>query len=80
MVQATETSDNKNTPRRDSLRRFLGYVVPYRGMIAAAIACGVVRYLVPLALPWTVKILVDDFFPSGGRPHAQLHWLMAGLA
>ncbi|MDP3767403.1 MAG: ABC transporter ATP-binding protein, partial [Dehalococcoidia bacterium] len=63
-----------------SLRRFLGYVRPYRGLLAAAGAVGVVRYLVPLALPWTVKVLVDDFFPlDGPRPHAQLHWLMGGL-
>ncbi len=66
-------------PRR-SLRRFLAHVRPYRLILAAAVACGVVRYLVPLALPWTVKILVDDFLtPQSVRPHAQLHLLMIGL-
>ena len=65
---------------RNSLKRFLEYVRPYRGVLAAAVAFGVIRYLVPLALPWTVKILVDEFFPAGSaRPHAQLHLLMAGL-
>ncbi|MBI4003816.1 MAG: ABC transporter ATP-binding protein [Candidatus Omnitrophica bacterium] len=68
-----------NTPSK-SLTRFLAYVRPYRGVVALAVACGIVRYLVPLALPWTVKILVDEFFPAGsGRPHLQLHVLMAGL-
>jgi len=63
-----------------SLRRFLAYVRPYRHLIAGAIAFGVVRYLVPLALPWSVKIVVDDLLPQqGGRSHTQLHLLMAGL-
>ena len=65
---------------RHSLKRFLAFVRPYRRVLIIAILCGVARYLVPLALPWTVKILVDDFFkPDGVRPHAQLHWIMAGL-
>jgi len=65
---------------RNSLKRFLAFVRPYHRILALAIACGVVRYVVPLALPWTVKILVDDFFSAHGtRPHAQLHLLMTGL-
>ncbi len=68
------------TASRRSLRRFLCFVRPYRWLLVLAVACGVIRYLVPLALPWMVKILVDDFFLlDGTRPHAQLHWLMAGL-
>jgi len=63
-----------------SLPRFLVYVRPYRGVLAGAIGCGIIRYLVPLALPWTVKILIDDFFRTPQtRPHAQLHWIMVGL-
>jgi len=63
-----------------SLRRFLTYVRPYRRLLAGAIAFGVVRYLVPLALPWSVKIVVDDLLPqSGARSHASLHLLMGGL-
>ena len=66
-------------PRR-SLKRFLAFVRPYRGLLAGAIAFGVVRYLVPLALPWSVKIVVDDLLPrSGARAHASLHLLMGGL-
>jgi ATP-binding cassette, subfamily B, putative efflux pump len=68
------------SPRRRSLRRFLAYVAPYRAVIALATACGVVRYLIPLALPWTLKILVDEFLlPSSTRPRTQLHLLMLGL-
>jgi subfamily B ATP-binding cassette protein MsbA len=64
---------------RQSLRRFLAYVRPYRGVIALALAFGVVRYLIPLALPWTLKVLVDDYLVPGRRPRGELHLLMAGL-
>lgn len=67
-------------PRRSSLRRFLGYVTPYRGTIALAASFGLIRYLIPLVLPWTLKVLVDDFLvPGSPRPRTQLHLLMAGL-
>jgi subfamily B ATP-binding cassette protein MsbA len=66
--------------RRSSLRQFLGYVTPYRRIVVLAALAGMLRYLIPLVLPWTVKILVDDFLvPTGGRPHLQLHLLMAGV-
>ena len=83
MVQPTDVRHKTPPdamPPRSSLRRFLGYVRPYRGIIAVAVACGVIRYLIPLALPWTLKVLVDDFLKSGS-PHLplRLHTLMAGL-
>ena len=66
--------------QRRSLRRFLGYVRPYQSVLSVAIVCGVVRYLIPLVLPWSVKVLIDDFLLlDGTRPHIQLHFLMSGL-
>ena len=45
-----------------------------RGIIALAITCGIIRYLIPLVLPWTIKVLVDEFLkPSSHRAHAELH-------
>src|SRR5437762_2854299 len=68
------------SPQRRSLQRFLAYVAPYRATIALATACGVVRYLIPLVLPWTLKVVVDEFLvPTGARPPTQLHLLMVGL-
>ena len=67
-------------PSPRSIGRFLRYVRPYRRILVLAVACGVIRYLVPLLMPWTIKILVDDFLHQGtARPHVQLHLLMAGL-
>ena len=68
------------SPQRRSLHRFLAYVAPYRATIALATACGVVRYLIPLVLPWTLKVVVDEFLaPIGARPRRQLDLLIAGL-
>ena len=65
---------------RRSLTRFLAYVQPYRLVLVVAVACGIIRYLIPLALPWTVKVLVDEFFSlTGSRPQIQLHLWMIGL-
>ena len=63
-----------------NLRRFLTYVRPYRSTIAVSIAFGVVRYLIPLVMPWTLKVLIDDFLkPDAHRPVIHLHVLMLGL-
>ncbi len=73
-------SGDDGRPRPASLRRFLTYVRPYRGLLIGAVAFGILRYVVPLAMPWTIKILVDDLLGAdGARPHLQLHLLMAGL-
>ena len=69
----------KSTPP-GSLRRFLGYVRPYRVVIAGALTAGILRYLIPLAVPYALKILVDDFLLPGATPRrADLHLLMGGL-
>lgn len=67
--------------KQGSLRRFLSYVRPYRGLITGAVVYGVIRYLIPLMLPWTLKVLVDEFLkPGNRRPHLELHLLMFGLS
>lgn len=69
-----------STASRHSLKRFLAFVRPYRSVLVGAVICGIVRYLIPLALPWTVKVLVDDFLVvHSTRPHLQLHFWMIGL-
>ncbi|MBI3324521.1 MAG: ABC transporter ATP-binding protein [Candidatus Omnitrophica bacterium] len=66
--------------KRSSLRRFLEHVTPYRGLIAMATGCGVVRYLIPLVMPWTLKVVVDDLLRPGHPPaYRTLHLLMLGL-
>jgi ATP-binding cassette, subfamily B, putative efflux pump len=40
--------------------RFLAYARPYWPYVAGATACGLVKFLAPLAFPWMLKILLDD--------------------
>ena len=64
-----------------SLKRFLAYVRPYTLLITAAMACGVIRYLIPLVMPWVLKVLVDDFLgPASTHSHRDLHILMLQLS
>ena len=73
-------SNQTQAASRRSLARFLAFVRPYRSLLAGAVAFGIVRYLIPLTLPWSIKILVDDYLaPQAVRPHLQLHLLMGGL-
>ncbi len=71
----------KQTPKKSSLVRFFSYIHPYRWIITVAIATGIIRYLIPLVLPWTLKILVDDFLrpTSAHIPHSNLHLWMLSL-
>ena len=81
MAPASPTTTPSTTrAARSSLRRFLAYVRPYRRLIWLAVGFGIIRYLIPLVLPWTLKLLVDDFLtPASSHPHTDLHLLMAGL-
>lgn len=70
----------KETPKKSSLFRFFSYIRPYRWILSIAIGAGIIRYLIPLVLPWTLKILVDDFLgPATHIPHAHLHFWMLSL-
>src|SRR5436190_7875152 len=78
MSAPTKDSLNRSNPRSTPLKRFLGFIRPYRRLLGLAALCGIARYLIPLSLPWAVKILVDDFLlAQGSRPRSQIHLLMA---
>ena len=80
MSAPTKDSLNPSNPRSTPLKRFLGFIRPYRRLLGLAALCGIVRYLIPLSLPWALKILVDDFLlVQGSRPRSQIHLLMLGL-
>ncbi len=80
MSAPTKDSLNPSNPRRTPLKRFLGFIRPYRRLLGLAALCGIVRYLIPLSLPWALKILVDDFLlVQISRPRSQIHLLMLGL-
>src|SRR5689334_21639008 len=63
-----------------TLRRFLAYLRPYRGLVALAVVTGVLRYVIPLALPWAMKVVIDDLLaPKAPEAGTRLHVLMGGM-
>ncbi|MDP3920653.1 MAG: ABC transporter ATP-binding protein [Candidatus Omnitrophota bacterium] len=65
---------------RANFLRFFSYAGKYKFVISLAMICGCIRYLIPLVLPWSIKILVDDFLgPSTTRASRDLHFMMGGL-
>jgi ATP-binding cassette, subfamily B, multidrug efflux pump len=46
-------------------RRLLGYMRPYRGLIAASAVAIVANALVQLAEPWLVRLAIDDYIARG---------------
>ena len=80
MSAPSKDSLSHSSPGSTPLKRFLGFIRPYRRLLSLAALCGIVRYLIPLSLPWAVKILLDDFLlVQGSRPRSQIHLLMLGL-
>ncbi|MBI4431851.1 MAG: ABC transporter ATP-binding protein [Candidatus Omnitrophica bacterium] len=81
LLQTSGAVPKDTSPReRRSLRRFLGYASKYRLLIGLAAAAGIVRYLIPLVLPWVIKILVDQYLhPLAPQSEIELHMLMLGL-
>ncbi len=64
-----------------ALLRFLSYVKPYRNLILLASFAGVVKYLIPLFVPWGVKVIVDEVLTKAedAAGWAQVHGLFTVL-
>src|SRR6187401_1651605 len=56
-----------------SLRRFLGYVWPYSGLIARATGCGMLKFLLPSTMALSFRFLTDRLVPAhtAGAPAPQ---------
>lgn len=48
------------TTTRAPMWRFLAYAKPYWAYVAGATIAGLAKFLLPLAFPWMLKILLDD--------------------
>lgn len=46
--------------------RFLGYARPYWPLVAAATCAGFAKFLLPLAFPWMLKVLLDEVVLAEG--------------
>ena len=44
----------------DSIKRYMTYVKPYKWLLALTIIIGILKFAIPLLLPWIVQIILDD--------------------
>jgi subfamily B ATP-binding cassette protein MsbA len=56
---------------KSNFRRFLGYVKPYRFLIVLATIGGMVKFLLPLAVPQITRFLIDDVYTNAAVPAAE---------
>jgi subfamily B ATP-binding cassette protein MsbA len=62
-----------------NLPRFFAFVRPYRKIVACAFCAGVLRYLLPLILPWSLKVIIDELLAPDTVPSGWLHLVMGVL-
>ncbi|MGM9950258.1 MAG: ABC transporter ATP-binding protein [Lysinibacillus sp.] len=44
----------------DSIKRYMRFVKPYRWLLVWTIVIGIVKFAIPLFLPWLVQIILDE--------------------
>lgn len=50
----------------DSIKRYMRFVKPYRWLLVITIVIGIVKFAIPLFLPWLVQIILDDILLGEG--------------
>ena len=50
----------------DSIKRYMRFVKPYRWLLVWTIVIGIVKFAIPLFLPWLVQIILDDILLEEG--------------
>lgn len=62
-----------------ALKKFLSYVKPYRRLIMIATFCGLLKYNIPLILPWVFKDVIDHLLSPSSYDAAKLHYTMLAM-
>lgn len=66
----------------DSIKRYLGFVKPYKKQIAWTIVIGILKFGIPLLIPLILKYVVDSIINGQGLSYGdkmdKLLWLMGG--
>jgi subfamily B ATP-binding cassette protein MsbA len=58
-AETPEAAEANRSATRQALRRFLGYVWPYTGLIAWATVCGMMKFILPSSMALTFKFITD---------------------
>jgi len=65
-----------------SIRRYMGFVKPYKKQIIATVIVGILKFSIPLGLPLLYKYIIDNILTSDQVPVAEkgetLAWIIGG--
>ena len=50
----------------DSIKRYMRFVKPYRWLLILTIFIGILKFAIPLLLPWIVQIILDNILLEDG--------------
>lgn len=49
----------------DSVKRYMRYVGPYKWLLVITMVIGIVKFAIPLFIPWIVQIILDEILLEG---------------
>lgn len=52
----------------DSMKRYMKFVKPYKWDIVFTFILGVIKFMIPLAIPLLIKVIIDDVISNDGLP------------
>lgn len=64
----------------EGIKRYLQFVKPYRMLIAVTIVIGIIKFAIPLIMPWLLKYIIDDVIQGGGTLQEKTSQLFTAIA
>ena len=61
------------------IKRYLQFVKPYRWLIVITIIIGLVKFGIPLIMPWLLKYIIDDVIQGGGSLQGKTSGLITAV-
>ena len=55
---------DKPSHNKELIQRYLEFVRPYKFVVLLIIVLGIMNFAIPLAVPWLIKIMIDEVLPG----------------
>lgn len=55
---------HKPSHNKELIQRYLEFVRPYKFVVLLIIVLGIMNFAIPLAVPWLIKIMIDEVLPG----------------
>lgn len=63
----------------EGIKRYLQFVKPYRWLIVVTIIIGLIKFGIPLIMPWLLKYLIDDVIQGSGSLQEKTSQLITAI-